>query len=279
PDIVVGAPQNGNIFAPGTGFARIYSGATGAIIRTLNGGTAGDSFGISVGGARDMDTDGKAEVIVGADQNPIAGVGYARVFKGSDGSVIATLNGLTASSDQGISVDGLGDLEGNGSFEVIVGQSNASVPFGLAGRAEVWSLTVSGGCATPFTYCAVVNNSTGNSAQISSTGTVSIAANNFTLVATQCPLASPGVFFYGATQIQIPFGNGNRCVGGTLFRCPIITTNGSGVGTFPFNFNAFTGPGQVTAGSTWKFQFWFRDAITGPAFFNTSNALSVTFCN
>jgi hypothetical protein len=279
PDILVGAPQDGNIFSPGAGFVRIYSGANGSIIRTLTGGTAGDRFGIAVGGARDMDGDGRAEVIVGADQNAIAGLGYARVFKGSDGSVIATLDGLSANSGQGLSVDGLGDLEGNGSFEVIVGQPNRSVPFALTGRADVWSLTVGGGCATPFTYCVVANNSTGNPALISSSGTTSIAANTFTLLATNCPASSPSLFFYGTTQIQIPFGNGNRCIGGTLWRLPIVTTSAGGAASKLVNFPSLIPPSNITVGSTWNFQFWFRDATAAPAFFNTSNALSVTFCN
>lgn len=278
-DILVGAPQDGNLFAPGSGFVRIYSGANGSIIRTLNGATAGDRFGIAVAGARDMDGDLKAEVIVGADQSPASGLGYARVFKGVDGSVIATLDGLSVNSGTGLSVDGLGDLEGNGSYEVIVGQPNRSVPFALTGRADVWSLTVGSGCATPFTYCAVVNNSTGNAAQISATGTTSIAANTFTLGVTNCPALAPGLFFYGTTQIQIVFGNGNRCVGGTLWRLPIVTTSPAGVASQLLNFPSLSGPAQITPGSTWNFQFWFRDGTVAPAFFNTSNGLSATFCN
>jgi hypothetical protein len=36
--------------------------------------------------------------------------------------------------------------------------------------------------------------------------------------------------------------------------------------------------GQITAGSTWNFQFWFRDPVAGGASFNLSDGLEVTFC-
>ena len=36
--------------------------------------------------------------------------------------------------------------------------------------------------------------------------------------------------------------------------------------------------GQITAGSTWNFQFWYRDPAAGGADFNLSDGLEVTFC-
>jgi hypothetical protein len=35
--------------------------------------------------------------------------------------------------------------------------------------------------------------------------------------------------------------------------------------------------GQITAGSTWHFQAWFRDPGAGGAFFDLSNGLTITF--
>ena len=35
---------------------------------------------------------------------------------------------------------------------------------------------------------------------------------------------------------------------------------------------------QITPGSTWYFQFWYRDSAAGGAAFNLSNGLSATFC-
>ena len=41
---------------------------------------------------------------------------------------------------------------------------------------------------------------------------------------------------------------------------------------------ASSGPGRITAGSTWNIQFWYRDPPGGPAGFNLSNGLAATFC-
>jgi hypothetical protein len=41
---------------------------------------------------------------------------------------------------------------------------------------------------------------------------------------------------------------------------------------------ASTGPGALTAGSTWYFQYWYRDPLAGGANFNLSDALGGTFC-
>jgi hypothetical protein len=41
---------------------------------------------------------------------------------------------------------------------------------------------------------------------------------------------------------------------------------------------ANAGPWRITPGSTRKFQYVFRDPAGGPAGFNTTNAVSVTFC-
>jgi hypothetical protein len=275
-DVIIGAPQDNNVFNPGTGFARIHSGSTGALIRTLFGGTAGDRFGCSVAGARDIDGDGKAEVIVGADQDTVGAMGYARVFRGSDGLSIFTFDGLANGARCGVSVDGLGDLEANGSFELIVGQPNRSVPLSLTGRVDVWSVT-SGGCPVPYNYCAVTNNSTGQPCLISHTGSQSVSANTFGLRATGGPSNTAGLFFYGPTEVQAAFGNGFRCVGGVVWRLGIRPTNASGVATCPISFPTL--PAAINAGSTWKFQYWYRNPAAGGANFNLSDGLSVTFCN
>ena len=39
-----------------------------------------------------------------------------------------------------------------------------------------------------------------------------------------------------------------------------------------------SGQGFVTAGDVRNFQFWYRDFLGGPAGFNTSDALQITFC-
>ncbi len=277
-DLLVGATQDTNIFNQGVGYVRLYNGATGAFVRTHTGSTVGDRFGISCGDAGDLNGDGKSEILVGADQFNNGFKGFVRVFDGATGVALHTFLGTNNGDRFGTSVDGLGNVDGQPGLEVGIGSPDHMAGFQFQGRVEVWT-TVLSGCATPYTYCAAANNSTGQPALISSTGTVSIAANNFTLVATGLPANTSGVFYYGSTEIQQTFGNGFRCVGGSTFRLGVQQASAGGVMTRPIDFTALIGPGAITAGSTRKFQCWYRNPAAGGAGFNLSNGLSATFCN
>ncbi|MCI0588484.1 MAG: FG-GAP-like repeat-containing protein [Planctomycetes bacterium] len=123
PDIVVGAPQGPT--APG--YARVYSGASGALLLTLTGAAAGDRFGWSVSSAGDVDGDGSDDVIVGAPSStvPTFGIGYARVVSGATGSTLLTLAGNTTFEEFGFAVAGMGDVDGDATPDVAVGAPNA----------------------------------------------------------------------------------------------------------------------------------------------------------
>jgi hypothetical protein len=105
----------------------------------------------------------------------------------------------------------------------------------------------------------------------------------FALAATQAPPSEMGLFFYGLAAQDKPFGNGRLCVdaGGGLYRLPVAPIGPQGAARMRLDFDdppANGGPGQITMGSTWYFQFWYRDAAGGGAGFNLSDGLKVTFC-
>jgi hypothetical protein len=55
-------------------------------------------------------------------------------------------------------------------------------------------------------------------------GRAKVSINNFELICSGCPTGTTGVFFYGQNAIQQPFGNGFRCVGGSVNRlAPVMT--------------------------------------------------------
>ncbi len=143
-------------------------------------------------------------------------------------------------------------------------------------------LAPSGGCIPTSNYCDLTPNSVGPGASMSSSGSVSAGANELVLSAGPCPPGQPGVFFYGSTQIETPFGNGNRCAGGNVFRLnPPILVDPTGAATRPLDLTAAPanlGPGQIDPWSSWNFQFWYRDPAAGGAGFNLSDALHVVFC-
>jgi hypothetical protein len=275
-ELLVGATDDGNIFGIGTGYVHVYNLASGALVRTLTGSVSGDRFGVAVADARDLNGDGRPEILVGADQNVSALRGYARLFDGASGNELHTFQGLAEGDRFGASVAGLGNVDGAGPSELAIGAPNHTTSFTFDGRVEVWT-AAQPPCPAPTNFCIATANSTGFPAQIGSTGSTSVSANDMVLTCSALPPNSSGLFYYGPNQIQQAFGNGWRCVGGSVVRFGVQPISGAGTVTRPLNFPALSTP--ILPGSTWKFQFWYRNALGGGAGHNLSNGLSVTFCN
>jgi hypothetical protein len=131
------------------------------------------------------------------------------------------------------------------------------------------------GCDTEV-YCTAAPNSVGAGADISVTGSTSVAANDLVLQADPVP-NQPAIFFFGPNQIELPFGNGYRCVGGAVKRLPVVFGGGNAIVHSMDNTQA-PAAGSVIPGSTWNFQAWYRDPIAGGSNFNLSDAIRVDFC-
>jgi hypothetical protein len=127
-EFIVGAPGNSSA-GNGAGRVYVYSGADRAVLHTLTGQAAGENFGWSVADAGDADGDGVPDIAVGA---PSAGAGGVRVFSGASGALLHNLGGPGAGSSFGSIVAGIGDVDGDGRSDLLIGAPNAS-----AGRGEV----------------------------------------------------------------------------------------------------------------------------------------------
>jgi hypothetical protein len=133
-------------------------------------------------------------------------------------------------------------------------------------------------CPAAVSFCTTSPNSAGPGALIGTSGSTSFAANDFVLTAGGCPPDKLGLFIYGLNPTQQAFGNGTLCIDNRFYRLPIIATSLSGTVHYLVDFNNLPTGGAITSGSTWMFQFWYRDPPAGGAGFNFSDAESVTFC-
>lgn len=91
----------------------------------VEGDAEGDQFGRSVSGTGDINGDGVPDLIVGArfDDDNGENSGSATVLSGADGSVIYSFHGDSPNDRFGVSVDGAGDINGDGVNDLIVGAS------------------------------------------------------------------------------------------------------------------------------------------------------------
>lgn len=132
-------------------------------------------------------------------------------------------------------------------------------------------------CPAPTTYCVAAPNSVGAGAQMGYTGTGNLVLNDLTLYTYACPPNSSGIYYYGPSTTQVPFGNGFRCVSGATFRLGVTTADSFGDASVAIDWqNLPSGaplPGQVR-----NFQFWYRNPAAGGSGFNLSNGLQVTIC-
>lgn len=131
-DIVIGAPGSvtGRVDSPGTVF--VYSGRTGTTLWTFARGSARDEFGFSVASAGDVDADGHADIIIGSPSSDGVGTGRvpsggrAVVYSGGDGHLLFEFFGNRPNGNLGASVAGVGDVNGDGRDDFMIGAPSAN---------------------------------------------------------------------------------------------------------------------------------------------------------
>ena len=141
-----------------------------------------------------------------------------------------------------------------------------------------WLLFGAPTCETT-SYCTATPNTFSNGAACAAIGSTSLVFNTFTISAQGVPPGHAGRFYMSRNQASLPFGDGTLCLGTPIRRLPVVYADASGFAQYAVDFSDPSQPTALIApGDTWNFQLVFRDPIGGPLTFNTSNALSASFC-
>jgi hypothetical protein len=277
-DVIVGAPsfENGET---GEGRAFVYLGSSSGPSLVpdwmAEGNSVGAEFGSAVSTASDIDGDGFDDLIIGARgfTDIQSQEGRAYVYLGSSGGPLLSPGWSVKSNKSlanfGHSVSAAGDVDADGFDDVIVGAPGFSSGEPGEGRAFVYL-----GCEPVGTrYCIATANSTGSPAELSAWCSASSGAGKLRLDATPVP-SHHGIFFHGANQVQVPFGNGFLCTSAAIGRGVVLKVFAD-LATYTYDNSDPKHSLRAFVGATRNFQYWFRDPAAGGAFFNTSDAVSI----
>jgi hypothetical protein len=280
-DVIAGAPYDDDL-GTDCGLARIWSGRTGAVIRTLHGDAAWLYFGTSVAGLGDIDGDGLSEVAVGGTHGGGAYFkGAVRVFSGATGAEVYTIYGDPFDAyELGLSAAHAGDLNGDGRGDLIAGASeNAGYP----GSARVFL----SGWPASIRYCTAKSNSLGCPPRIEFSGAPSLSiADDFTIGASNVLNNKVGILIWSHSPAATPFGGGTLCLGAPITRTAGQASGGTPPpvnncsGTYSYHFSqAYMVANGLGAGMSIYAQYWSRDTgYAAPNNVGLTDAVGFTIC-
>jgi hypothetical protein len=155
-------------------------------------------------------------------------------------------------------------------------QSDSSLEFGgwNVDQVEVY---VHGSCddfcPQPLAYCTAKLTGSGLTPAIGSTGSATLAQNDFRITLSTAPPYRQAICIHGADAAAEPFYGGYLCVHAPFVRMPVIQTDASGSASVAFPVDA------SMLGTERRFQWWFRDPEEYFFRVGLSDGLLVRICN
>jgi len=121
------------------GAVQVISGADGSLIRRIEGTDLVSNFGNALATVNDTDGDGIQDILVGAylaDPNAVSNAGSVFLYSGATGNLLQRIDGFAGQQAFGVAVASAGDVNGDGSDDLLIGANQ----FGLqSGEAYVYS--------------------------------------------------------------------------------------------------------------------------------------------
>ena len=152
--------------------------------------------------------------------------------------------------------------------------------FGDAGSGTPCPCSNDNDGSVPGSGCA--NGVFASGAQLAGSGTASISADTLVLTTTHLEPDNSGLYFQANSDLSpgIVWGDGLQCAGGSLKRLQVRFADAAGTSSTTIGISAMAG--NVTAGSTKRYQCWYRTTSnppcgTGVNDFNSSNGYEVVW--
>lgn len=166
-EIGISAPLENANNQTGAGVLRIFSGASGALIRTHSGTLNYERVGMSLTNVKDLNGDGRAEYAY----TTAASGAFAQsviIKSGSTGSTLFTLTGTSTGDGFGNAISTAGDYNGDGQLDIAIGAPTKDIYAGEVKTGRVYIFSGSNGAqiamidGDPYTGPGILNPKPGN---------------------------------------------------------------------------------------------------------------------